>query len=173
MALRLPKVNSTTKTTFSLGEKIMKQLSGLFLVAAVLITSLSAKALSGKNPPRNDGSGSTQCAWYDSGKKEEHGNHLTLDECNKHHGNCSQRCFVYEQVCSVEGLRVEFETISQTVNGQIIQRTERKDVTRTFTGRHRDQFRAREIADRECLMAHPRQDSCRMQSCHEDAVRVN
>lgn len=151
----------------------MKQLSGLFLVAAVLVTSLFSNALSGKNPPRNDGSGSTQCAWYDSGKKEEHGNHLTLDECKAHHGSCSQRCFVYEKVCSVQGLRVEFETIRQTVNGQIIERTERKDVLTNYSGRHRDEFRAREIADRECLMAFPRQDSCRNQGCHEDAVRVN
>lgn len=151
----------------------MKQLTGLFLATAILVTSLSSNALSGKTPPRNDGSGNVQCAWYDSGKKEEHGPHLTQDECLKHHGSCSQRCFVYENVCTVEGLRVEFETVRETVNGQIHERTQRKDVLTSYTGRHRDEFRAREIADRECLMAFPRQDSCRQKSCYEDAVRVN
>ena len=143
----------------------MNKLNGLIIVASVFM-GLSANALSGKNPPRNDGSGNVQCAWYDSGKKEEHGNHLTQDECLASHGSCGQRCFVYEQVCSVEGLRVEFITNKE---GKV----ERRDIRTSFSGRHRDEFRAREIADRECLMAFPRQDGCRPMGCHEDAVRVN
>ena len=152
----------------------MKQLNGLILAVAVLLASLASDALSGKTPPRNDGSGNTQCAWYDAGSTEEHGPHLTQDGClQSGHGRCDQRCYVYESVCSVEGLRVEFVTVRQTVNGQIIERSERKDVLTSYTGRHRDEYRAREIADRECLTAFPRQDSCRQKSCSEDAIRVN
>ncbi len=125
----------------------------------------NVNALSGKTPPRNDGSGSIQCAWYDSGKKEEHGIHHTEQDCKAHHGSCSERCFVYESVCKVEGIRVEFE---KTADGKI----ERKELKTEFRGQHRDEWRAREIADRECLTASPLQDRCLSTGCYEDAVRV-
>lgn len=132
---------------------------------SVSFVSLNGLALSGKTPPRNDGSGSIQCAWYDSGKKEEHGIHHTKEECSAHHGSCSERCFVYESVCKVEGIRVEFITNKE---GKV----ERKETKSDFRGQHKDEWRAREIADRECLSAHPIQDRCMPAGCHEEAVRV-
>lgn len=144
----------------------MNKLNGLIIVISVM-AALTSNAMSGKTPPRNDGSGNMQCAWYDSGKTEEHGNHLTLEECNRSgHPSCSQRCFVYENVCKVDGIRIEIATDK---DGKPV----RRDVVTSYSGRHRDQFRAREIADRECLMAFPRQDSCRQSGCHEDAIRTN
>lgn len=144
----------------------MNKLNGLIIVVS-LMAALTSNALSGKTPPRNDGSGNTQCAWYDAGSTEEHGPHLTLEQCNNSgHPNCNQRCYVYDNVCKVDGVRIE---IASDKDGKSV----RRDVVTSFQGRHHDQFRAREIADRECLMAFPRQDSCRQSGCYEDAVRVN
>ena len=141
------------------GGKNMNKLNGL-IIAVSLMAGLSASALSGKNPPRNDGSGNVQCAWYDAGSTEEHGPHLTLDECNRAgHPRCDQRCYVYDSVCRVDGIRIE---IASDKDGKPV----RRDVVTSFSGRHHDEFRAREIADRECLLAFPRQDSCRQSGWH-------
>ena len=132
---------------------------------SVSFVSLNGLALSGKTPPRNEGSGSIKGAWYDSGKKEELWIHRTKEECSAHHGSCSERCFVYESVCKVEGIRVEFITNKE---GKV----ERKETKSDFRGQHKDEWRAREIADRECLSARPIQDRCMPAGCYEEAVRV-
>lgn len=137
------------------------------LVTLTLLLSVSSFATSGKTAPRNNGSGVEQCAWYDAGKYEEHSPHLTQQECvASGHGSCSERCFVYVQVCSAEGVRIE---IGKDAQGNPV----RKEVTQSFSGRDRDYRFAEEQAMRSCQNSwSPRYDFCRPKGCHEEADRT-
>jgi hypothetical protein len=145
------------------GGFMKSNILGMVLLVAAM--SSTAAALGGKTPPTNNGSGYIQCAWYDLGKHEEHGNHLSEGECRQAHGTCQERCFDFEQVCTVEGVVIE---IVQGSDGK----PQRKDVITLFKGRDRDHRRAREMALRDCDYSYPRQDSCRVQSCSEEAIRI-
>lgn len=131
----------------------------------LLLCSQSLFALGGKSPPSNDHSGTEQCAWYDEGKTEEHSPHQSQLDCRNHHGSCEMRCFVFSQVCTVDGTR----TVMDIVNNVPV----RREIRTSYRGE--DQFstyRAEEIALYQCQTAFPRNEICLRNSCHEEYRRT-
>lgn len=138
----------------------------LLVSSLIMFVGLNVFATSGKTPPSNRGDGSIQCAWYDSGSTEEHGPHITQQEClSSGHGSCQERCFTYDQVCTTEGITHEVKLNDK--GEQVV-----REIKTSFEGRAIDIWTSREISRSRCLQAWPRQDSCLVQSCHEEANRV-
>ena len=132
------------------------------ITGLVFLSCMNSMALSGKTPPTSNGSGASQCAWYDSGKTEEHGPHLNEQDCKNRHSSCQERCFSYQQVCQAEGSRVD------RTNGQV----SGKDILTTYSARDQDIYRAREMALNRCYTDYPRQDNCHITSCTEESSRI-
>lgn len=140
----------------------MKQL----FASIILLSCLNSLALDGKSAPRSNGSGGVQCAWYDAGSHEEHAPHISQQDClASGHGRCDERCYTYDQVCSVEGSHREY--VKDQAGNNVM-----KDIITRFSGRDRDLWRAQEIAIHNCHMSSVYQENCRITSCTEEANRV-
>lgn len=132
----------------------------------ILLSCINSFALSGKTPPVSNGSGGVQCAWYDGGSYEEHAPHITQQDClASGHASCDERCYTYEQVCTVEGVHNEF--VKDAAGNNVM-----KNIVNTFTGRDRDLWRAQDLAMQSCRYSSVRQDTCRITSCTEEAHQV-
>ena len=132
----------------------------------ILLSCLSSFAMSGKTPPSNNGSGGVQCAWYDSGKHEEHSAHISQQSClDSGHGSCSERCYTYDQVCTVVGVHNEY--VKDSAGNNVM-----KNISTNFTGRDRDLWRSQESAMHACRMSSVAQDSCNLSGCSDVANRI-
>ena len=145
-----------------LGEYMCRLIMGIIFISSSISFGMGSKL-----PPIGDGTGRPQCAYYDTGSHEEHGNHSSLEDCQRHHhGKCEQRCFSYSTTCEVEGVRTEYVR-DQFGNYQ------REQVRNVYTASARDEYDARNEARRACEYAYPRNDFCSVKRCDEDARRRN